>query len=423
MTSAEDGNEKVKSAISIAKVGVSAVQSAVKRAHQAFGGEYGEVFECTVRGEDGKIHVPDPVIDEREFNEIDELAKRYEKATSSGKIAQMGKKIATAAPEPIKELADKAGAIVKDTLNGFTEQELMAAAIKKAAEGFGEFEKQAAKASVSKEYVISRINEGTQGQKVSALNEISLLRSYDVAATASKEKARHMGIALVEGGGTGAAGFWGLPANLALSMLIYFRAVQSVAMFYGYDVKEDPEELIIASEVFSKAMSPTAASDTANDYVGKILVYTEMASIKKAATKQWAAMIDKGGAALLLAQMRALANGAAKKALEKSGKKGLEAGVFTKVLAQVGEKLTLKNIARLVPLVGAGFGAFFDTAQMSRIVEISGLFYHKRFILEKEERIQRLLQEDEAQASTENNNNQIASKTRDDANGAIGPRT
>lgn len=111
----------------------------------------------------------------------------------------------------------------------------MARAVKKAAEGFGELEKHAAKASVSSEYVISRINNGQQEQKVSELEEIHLLRSYDVAAIVAKEKIQHMSLALVEGGGTGAAGYWGLPANLALSMLIYFRAVQSVAMFYGYD--------------------------------------------------------------------------------------------------------------------------------------------------------------------------------------------
>ena len=65
-----------------------------------------------------------------------------------------------------------------------------------------------------------------------------------------------MGIALVEGGGTGAAGFWGLPANLALSMFIYFCVVQSVAMFYGYDVKDGPTgELDIASEVFQGALA------------------------------------------------------------------------------------------------------------------------------------------------------------------------
>lgn len=42
---------------------------------------------------------------------------------------------------------------------------------------------------------------------------------------------------MIEGGGTGAFGFWGLPFNLVLSTFLYFRAVQSIAMFYGYDVK------------------------------------------------------------------------------------------------------------------------------------------------------------------------------------------
>lgn len=204
--------------------------------------------------------MPDPALDEREFNEIQTLAKRYEKLTSPGALAKAGKQIGEAVPAPVKDLANKAGKAAKDTLNGLTEQELMANAIKAAAEGFGELEKQAAKASVSREYVISRINEGKQEQKVSSLSEICLLRAYDVAAVSANERLHHMGIALVEGGSTGAAGFWGLPANLALSMLIYFRAVQSVAMFYGYDVKDDPSELVIASEVFQSAPRPQGES-------------------------------------------------------------------------------------------------------------------------------------------------------------------
>lgn len=180
----------------------------------------------------------------------------------------------------MKALASKAGEAAKDTLNGLTEQELMANAIKVATEGFGELEQQAAKAGVSREYVISRINEGKQGQKVSSLSEICLLRAYDVAAVSADEGLHHMVIALVEGGSTGAAGFWGLPANLALSMLIYFRAVQSVAMFYGYDVKDDPSELVIASEVFQSALAPKAKVDATSEYIGKVLVYAEVAAVK-----------------------------------------------------------------------------------------------------------------------------------------------
>lgn len=372
------------------EAGVSAIQTGAKKVHQAFGGEYGDEFESTLRDENGNLIVPEQIVDEREFNEIAVLASRYEKVIAPGRLAKMGKRATEIVPAPVKELASKASDAARDTINGLTESELMASAVKKAAEGFGELEKHAAKASVSREYVISRINEGGQNQKISCLSEICLLRAYDIAAITDKEKFQHMGIAFVEGGGLGAAGFWGLPANLALSMLIYFRAVQSVAMFYGYDVKENPDELVVASEVFSKAMSPSQSDNPANDYVGKVLVYTEIAGIKKAAAKTWASMIDKGGAALILAQMRALSNSAARKALEKAGKKGIEAGVFTKTLAQIGEKLTLKNITKMIPFVGAGFGALFDTAQMNRVIEIANLFYHKRFILEKEDRIRQL---------------------------------
>ena len=321
-----------------------------KRVHQAFGGEYGDTFKGNVATDDGEYILPEPIIDDRECEEIDSIAKRYEKMTSPGVLA-------------------------------------------KAAEGFGELEKQAAKASVSKEHVIQCINAGKQEQKISDISEICLLRAYDIAAVTAKERPQHMGIAFVEGGGTGAAGFWGLPANLALSMLIYFRAVQSVAMFYGYDVKEDPAELVIASEVFQRTMSPSTKGNPATDYIGKVLVYAESAAVKQAAKKGWAAMIEKGGAALAIAQMRALANKAAQKALEQGGKKAIEAGVFKKTLTQIGQKLTLKNVGRLVPVVGAGFGALFDTAQMNTILDFADLFYHKRFIVEKEQRVQRLTEQ------------------------------
>lgn len=364
-----------------------------KRVHQAFGGEYGDTFKGNVATDDGEYILPEPIIDDRECEEIDSIAKRYEKMTSPGVLAKAGKKAGELAPAPIKEIAGKVGKAAKDTFNGLTEQELMAAAVKKAAEGFGELEKQAAKASVSKEHVIQCINAGKQEQKISGISEICLLRAYDIAAVTAKERPQHMGIAFVEGGGTGAAGFWGLPANLALSMLIYFRAVQSVAMFYGYDVKEDPAELVIASEVFQRTMSPSTKGNPATDYIGKVLVYAESAAVKQAAKKGWAAMIEKGGAALAIAQMRALANKAAQKALEQGGKKAIEAGVFKKTLTQIGQKLTLKNVGRLVPVVGAGFGALFDTAQMNTILDFADLFYHKRFIVEKEQRVQRLTEQ------------------------------
>ena len=346
-----------------------------------FGGELGDEFEGNLKDADGKYIIPDPLLDARELDEIDALAKRYERLVAPSPLRRAGRSIAEAVPQQMKDAARAA-------FNGLSKQELIAGAIAFAADGFSRLEEQAAKTMVSREYVLQRINAGKQHEKVSKLREICLMRSYEVAKIAADERLQHMGIAFAEGGSTGAAGFWGIPANLALSMLIYFRAVQYVAMFYGYDVKDDPSELVIAGEVFVQSISSGGdGAKTTNTYVGKVLAYAEGAAMKKAANKGWQAMAEAGGAALLVTQMRAMASKAAQKALDKSGQKALEGGVFKNVLKQIGDRLTLKSIGKMVPVLGAGFGALFDTAQMNQVLDFADIFYHKRFILEKPERV------------------------------------
>ena len=80
--------------------GAEAVKAGAKKTHQAFGGEYGEIFEGNLVAEDGSYIMPDPALDEREFDEIEALAKRYEKLTSPGAIAKAGKQIGEAMPAP-----------------------------------------------------------------------------------------------------------------------------------------------------------------------------------------------------------------------------------------------------------------------------------------------------------------------------------
>lgn len=370
--------------------GAKAAAEGAKQVHQMFGGEYSEQFVGNLKDENGDYILPNPVINEREYDEINVLAEKYQRLLEPSVLAKAGKFIGDAAPEPLKALAVKVGDAAADTINGLTKQDLIEGALSWAATGFKQLEEYAARATVGRDYVLQKINSGKQAERVESLEEICMLRSYDVAKIANDESLQHRVIAFLEGGSTGAAGFAGIVPNLALSMLIYFRAVQSVAMFYGYDVKNDAAELIIASDVFTQSMSPSSKGNSTNDYIGKILVYAETAAISKAAKKTWTAVIQTGGAGLLVTQIRALSNAAARKALEKSGKKTLENRVFSNALEQVGQKLTLKNITTMVPFIGAGFGALFDFAQMNKVLEFADLFYHKRFILEKPERVQQL---------------------------------
>ena len=98
-------------------------------------------------------------------------------------------------------------------------------------------------------------------------------------------------------------------------------------------------------------------------------------------------MAERGGLALLVAQMRALANKAAKTAVEKAGKKTLENHLFKEVFEQIGRKLTLEAVNKAIPYISAAIGACFDTVQMKKVLDFADLFYHKRFLAEKEERV------------------------------------
>lgn len=124
------------------------------------------------------------------------------------------------------------------------------------------------------------------------------------------------------------------------------------------------------------------------------MVMTEITAVKHMSKKTWGEMASRGGVTLLLCQMRVLANKAAKNALEKAGKKGLEENLFKGVFDQIGKKLTKQAVGKSVYFVGAFVGAFFDVAQMNRVLEYADVFYNKRFLLEKEVRINMLLMDE-----------------------------
>lgn len=90
-------------------------------------------------------------------------------------------------------------------------------------------------------------------------------------------KTQNMGVAAVEGGVTGAIGFAGIPFSLVLSTFQCFRAVQNVALIYGYDVKNDPAEMEIAGTIFANSMAPSADNEMGGlgTAVGKVMMIAE----------------------------------------------------------------------------------------------------------------------------------------------------
>ncbi|SDU79579.1 EcsC protein family protein [Arcanobacterium phocae] len=333
--------------------------------------------------------VPTLIIDAKETRSLELLSERYEKLVAPSTLNQLGDLIYEYTPQQLLDF----GSSVKATIS---EQDLFASALEVITNGFDVVTKTVAKYSISETSIINNVNEKIADNEITDLKAICLARSYDIAEVVSSYKTSGLALALIEGGVTGYFGFAGLPFNLVLSTFIYYRGVQSIAMHYGYDVKNDATELVIASEVFMNALNPNQqGTDGLTSTISKFMVFAELSAVKQTAKKTWTEMAARGGASLLATQMRALANTAAKKALENAGKKGLENSLFKGVFEQIGRSLTQKTIGKSIPVIGSVFGSLYDTAQMNTVLEFADVFYNKRFIVEKEMRINQLLQSHE----------------------------
>lgn len=344
--------------------------------------------------------VPEPVLDSKERQLLESLTARYEKLLQPPRavnaIKHVGGTVAKTLPRKARQAVSNISSQVTDSgkqvVQQVSEMEIIRQAMEIVVERFSDLQKFAAERTISSSRIIARVSRIEQLNELQSLDDFCLLRSYDLASLVRSYTGKNTLAAVVEGGGLGFFGFAAIPVNLVLSNFLYFRAVQTIAMFYGYDVQLNDAELAIAGSVFSMACTPGKRSggNELNDEILKIITYAQLAAAQQAAKKGWAAMIEKGALPLLLAQLRATANKAAQNALEKAGTKSLEYGIFKTAFEQIGKKLTLKTIQKGVPLVGAGLGAVLDGGQMRKICEFADIFYHKRFILEKEPRIKTL---------------------------------
>lgn len=333
--------------------------------------------------------LPDPLLTNRELAELEVLTEQYEKMVSPSKLKQLTDKAALKIPENLRTTV---GDAVDEFTSEIQQQKLYAQVMKQVVDGFKVIEEQAAKYSVTEAQIVEAANATLEGVTVRSIDELFMLRSFDVAKIAEGENGKHLLLAATEGAVTGAPGFAGLPFNIVFSMFLYYRAVQSVAMMYGFNVKEDSAEMVIAGDVFSNAMAPSAGSaDGMTTAIGKVMLVAEMEGVKQTVKKGWTAMAARGGAATLIAQIRALANAAARKAIENADKKSLESSVFKNVLEQIGRNITQKSLGKAVPVFGGVVGALFDVSQMNRVLQYANIFYHKRFIIEKQERIATLV--------------------------------
>lgn len=345
--------------------------------------------------EQAKYNIPDPILNQRELDKIAQLNDRYKKMTLPNKVQQVfgnvGNGLVKIVPQQVKDganfIKDKAG----DAANRVVEQQLVAKTLEVITKSFGIVQQEVSKYTIKKDWIIGEVNKVSGKNNIHSLEEFCLIRSYDLSKVNASQKNQHLALAAVEGGAFGAMNFVGIPLSIAVSTLLYYRAVQAIALQYGYDAVDDPDEMVIANEIFKSSMSPQDSTGTSSlsTTLAKVLALSEVQVVKDLSKKTWVQFADNA-VGLLILQMRALANAAAKKALEKAGKQGLEKSLFRSTFTQIGKHLTKKSVGKMVPFVGAALGAAFDTAQMVTICDYADVFYQRRFLLEKGARIRGL---------------------------------
>ena len=323
---------------------------------------------------------PYPIYDEKEKQLLLTLTADYEKFIEPKKVNEQLNKLAKKAFEIIPN-------DVTDAIN-INEQAFYQKLMKNLTGGFETAEKLAANFTVNEKAVLKDIEKDYPF--IDSIDKITYARSYDIQKIVNKKVTANYVQAFVEGATTGAPGVVGLPFNIILSIFLYYRTVQNIAMHYGYDVKGDPKELEFAGEVFISAFTRGSTNELegASALIGKIMLQGELTALKTNINKlTLQKLAEEGGAQLIYVQIRALANKVAADALKSAGKKNLEKSIFKNILTVIGKSLPKRLVSKTVPVIGGVVGAIFDTNYMNTVIKGASLIYHKRFLIEKETRI------------------------------------
>lgn len=326
--------------------------------------------------------------DQREYRVFDHIQIAWQDFSRPSLIARNVQKITHQASRIVPS---KMRLKVEELVKSASDWDVIQKALEAATKGYGFLGKKVIKYTVSKDTAEKHVSNAVGNHCCFA--EFCGQRSYLVQKSVFSREIHKTMQALVEGGITGFFGYWGIPFNIALSMALFFRAAQDIAIHYGYDVIDDPAEMDILSDIFLSAYSPTfdQGAQKSGLMFGNILLKANLSNLATNVNKMTLKeLAEKGGTELFYVQIRALAHKSAAKALNEAGQKGIENASIKKILEKVGREIPKRKVSQIVPFIGAFFGAGFDMYQMERILKGVNLQYHMRFLLEKDERVKLL---------------------------------
>ncbi len=331
-------------------------------------------------------YLPNPIVNYKEIRELTDLTEEYKSLIKPRSINKTVNSINSLIPKPIKDITkNKLDSVTVSTKEKLSENDIFTKAINILSKAFDKIEELAEKVTLKEKDILKQITGIRTENSITDLNEICLIRSYDISKLVDKNKRIEIIAAIIEGAATGAPGFAGIPFNLALSSFLYYVTVQSIALFYGYDTKNNPAELEIASEIFMQAVNPQSIDKRAlSPSIYDFMLFNENTLRRN---ENYDALLSNSEAQILLKNINFIAETSAKIHFEKSDKSDFPKKMFSYVFEQVGRKVAQKSILKTVPLVGAVVGGILDHRQMVNTIKFAEIFYQKRFVYEKGSRI------------------------------------
>ncbi len=321
-------------------------------------------------------------LDDKEEKSLEVLTEKYEKFIKQGLINKGFCKLKTVSgkiiPEPVQKYC-------QDGLDNLSELAIWKKVMKMAADGFITLQAVSSKYSINENDIIKKMNK--INIEVDSIDKIKRMRSYEIEKIVNSFDWKVYLQNILQSAPCGAAGMYGLPFNTVLGTFIQFRTVQLIAMHYGYDIKSSQAELDYAGDVLIQIMMKGRISDADGfgETIAKMMSIAELTSLRSALkSKTYEQMAKAGGAQLLYAQMRAITNKAAVKALEKAGQSGIENKTLTKILEALSKKMTQTAGAKAIPAISAALNVLIDTYQIHKVLKIANVIYQKRFLLDKE---------------------------------------
>lgn len=162
--------------------------------------------------------------------------------------------------------------------------------------------------------------------------------------------------ATVEGIGTGALGWWGLPADIPALFMISLRSIQQIGKCYGYDTSSESEKEYVLQVLRTGSTGDIKAK------VEFLIVLKQVEQVLLRVT--W----KKMGQELANKQISKLAVLAAVRQFAKS----------------LGVQITKRKALQTIPVVGALVGGTFNGVFLNDVGHAAYISYRRRYIAEHE---------------------------------------